>query len=99
MFRAFVVGVALIYAPLTTLAQTARPQDSVDPKAPAPRASYQSAFEGYRPYVDPESAPWRQVNDEVGRLKGHVGHAPKPPAGAVKPAAKPTAPSGHGAHK
>ena len=99
MFKAFVVGSALACAPLMTLAQTVRPQDAAEAKAPAPRVPYQSAFEGYRPYVDPEIAPWRQVNDEVGRLKGHVGHVPQQPASPAKPAAKPPAPSGHRAHK
>jgi len=76
----------------------ARP-DRAEPKSAAPTPSYESAFKDYRPYVDPEIASWRQVNDEVGRLKGHVGHVPPQPASVAKPAAKPPAPAGHGAHK
>lgn len=76
-------------------AQSAARPDVTDPKAPVPASQYESAFRGYRTYVDPEIAGWRAVNDEVGRLNGHVGHVPAPP----KPGAKPPAPMGHGAHK
>ena len=96
MYRT-IAGLALACAPLIALAQAARAP--VDPKAPAPAVVYESAFKDYRPYVDPEIARWREVNDEVGRLKGHVGHVPQQPASPVKPAAKSAAPSGHGAHK
>jgi hypothetical protein len=63
--------------------------------APPP---YRSAYDGYRPYVDEPLAPWREVNDTVGRVGGHVGvlragesSAPPPPAtpgAAPAPAAK-----------
>jgi hypothetical protein len=80
---------------------TARP-DPAESKAAAPAPAYDSAFKDYRPYVDPEIARWREVNQEVGRLKGHVGnvgHVPQQPGAAAKPAAKPPAQGGHGAHK
>jgi hypothetical protein len=60
-----------------------------------PARPYESAFKGYRPYVDPEVTRWRQSNEEVGRLGGHVGHVPKAQGPAVKPAAQ----GGHGSHK
>ena len=80
-------------------AQTAARPSPAEPKAAAPAPAYESAFKDYRPYIDPDIARWREVNDEVGRLKGHVGHAPQQPAMAGKPAAKPPAQSSHGAHK
>jgi hypothetical protein len=74
-------------------------------QTPAPRAAavaappvYRSAFEGYRPYVEEPLAPWREVNDTVGRVGGHVGviradesstpPAPATPGVAPAPAAK-----------
>jgi hypothetical protein len=36
---------------------------------------YRSALNGYRPYrADEPLRPWRDANDEVGRLGGHMGH-------------------------
>jgi hypothetical protein len=52
--------------------QAARPQPD-DPAARAPAAPYESAFAGYVPYREEKLAPWRDVNDEVGRIGGHVG--------------------------
>jgi hypothetical protein len=52
--------------------QAARPQPD-DPAARAPAAPYESAFAGYAPYREEKLAPWRDVNDEVGRIGGHVG--------------------------
>src|SRR5688572_23568934 len=98
MLRTTCLALAFCFAGSAT-AQTAVRPDPADPKAAAPARAYESAFKDYRPYVDPEIARWREVNEEVGGLKGHVGHAPAPPGGATKPAAKPAAPAGHGAHK
>jgi hypothetical protein len=70
-----------------------------------PPAQYESAFAGYVPYREEKLAPWREVNDEVGRVGGHVGmfgggHAGTKP-GPSKPAAdrpaagaKPAEPTG-----
>jgi hypothetical protein len=47
-----------------------------DPRAPearVPALTYQSAFQDYRPYREQELAPWREVNEEVARVGGHVG--------------------------
>ena len=76
-------------------AQTAARPDPADPKAAVPARPYEPAFKDYRPYVDPEVARWRQSNEEMGRLGGHVGHVPKPQGATPKPAAQ----GGHGSHK
>ena len=76
---------------------TARP-DPADPKAAVPARPYESAFKDYRPYVDPDVARWRQSNEEMGRLGGHVGHVPRE-TGPARPGAKPPAAAGHGGHK
>ena len=93
------VFVLLAYASGLAVAQTSVRTPASDPKAAAPAPSYESAFKDYRPYVDPEIARWREVNQEVGQLNGHMGHVPKQPGVTGKPAAKPPAQGGHGAHK
>jgi hypothetical protein len=90
-------ALALAGATAAAGAQTPAP-----PRAPvtAPPA-YQSAFEGYRPYVEEPLAPWREVNDAVERVGGHVGvlrteetTAPQP---ATPPAREPKG-AAHDAH-
>lgn len=50
---------------------------------PSPaRLQYRSAFEGYRPYREPEARSWRGSNEEAGSLGGHAGQL-KPPGSAV----------------
>ena len=44
-----------------------------DPAASAPPVTYRSAFEGYRLFRDEAIADWRAVNEEVGRVGGHIG--------------------------
>lgn len=80
-------------------AQTTGWPDVTDPKAAAPARPYESAFKDYKPYADPEVSRWREVNENVGRLNGHVGHVPRQPEAATRPGTKPPAPAGHGAHK
>jgi len=85
---------ALVCAAGAAGAQTPAPREAAVAAPPA----YRSAFEGYRPYVEEPLAPWREVNDTVGRVGGHVGvlradesSAPPPPAtpgAAPAPAAK-----------
>ena len=45
---------------------------------------YQSAFENYRAYEEPEPISWQRANDEAGALGGHVGQMK--PAGTFTPA-------------
>lgn len=77
--------------------------------ASAPAASaasapaYRSAFEGYTGHADVPVRPWREVNDQVGRIGGWrvyaregQGSGPSPAAGghaghAAGPAARPAA--------
>ena len=70
---------------------------ATDPAAPAPSASYGSAFADYKPFREEAIADWRALNEEVGRIGGHKGvmggaggHAGH--GGTAKPAtAKPVA--------
>jgi hypothetical protein len=84
---------ALAAATAGSAAAQARP-DPADAKAKAPAVEYRSAFESYRPYVEPELASWRAVNEEVRSAGGHVGLMRG--QGQEKPPEKPAA---HGGHK
>lgn len=80
-------------------AQVSSRPDPSDPKASVPsRSAYESAFKDYRPHSDPKVERWRESNEEMGRLKGHVGHVPGAVPPAAAPAQKPGS-AGHGGHK
>jgi hypothetical protein len=63
-----------IMALTVALAATPAWADSHPPKEPIPETSYQSAFADYKPFQDETLYDWRQVNGEMGRLRGHMGH-------------------------
>jgi hypothetical protein len=72
-----------------------------DPAATVPPAEYRSAFTEYRRSSEPKLAPWREVNEEVGRLGGHRGHVRgegRAPGAASGASAAPAAKGGHSAH-
>lgn len=48
--------------------------DSPPPEKAIPETSYQSAFADYKPFQDEALHDWRQINAEMGRLRGHIGH-------------------------
>jgi hypothetical protein len=54
-------------------AQSEGKNDPRAPEARVPAVTYQSAFQDYRPYREQELASWREVNEEVARVGGHVG--------------------------
>lgn len=79
--------------PSVGLAQAFSP---ADPAAPAASSDYRSAFEGYRYFGDVKVGNWRDLNDEVARVGGHVGIMR-----AGEASAQPVVgghPSGHGNH-
>ena len=80
-------------------AQSSPQPDPADAKLAVPARQYESAFRDYRPYVDAEVDRWRETNEEMSRLGGHIGHVPKLPDAAAKPAAKAPAQREHGEHK
>lgn len=47
-----------------------------DHAAPAatPTVGYRSVFVDYKPMPNEPVVDWRQANDEMGRLRGHMGH-------------------------
>lgn len=98
MFRTTCFALATCFAGSAAAQSPARP-DPADPRASVPARPYESTFKDYRPYVDPDIARWREVNEEVGRLNGHIGHVPQQPGMPARPGAKPPAQGGHGGHK
>jgi hypothetical protein len=92
-----VVAPALWFAG-TAVAQSDGRPDPRGPKVKVPPVEYRSAFEGYRPYAEPEPRDWRRSNEEVGAAGAHAGHRPRQGEGAQtsKPA---PAHEGHGGHK
>jgi hypothetical protein len=101
------LALLVAFAPVAAAQHQERPNNPADPRAPAPAARYESAFAGYVPYREEKLAPWREVNEEVGRVGGHVGmfggghggHAgakpgPSKPAAAQPAGAKPAEPAG-----
>jgi hypothetical protein len=98
---------ALLFAGMA-VAQGDGRSDPMDPRAKVPPVEFRSAFEGYRPYAEPDLRDWRKSNEEVGTAGAHAGHragqgpgtqTSKPqPRSAEKSEAAP-AHQGHGAHK
>ncbi len=93
MYKELVLLLAATAA-MSAGAQPPRPEPA-DPKARVPSVEYRSAFEGYRRYAEPEVTGWREMNEEVGRVGGHLGIVRE----AAKPGAKAPAQAGHGGHK
>ena len=70
----YIVLVALVALAPSALAQQRAPQPHpADPAAKAPAVKYESAFAGYTPFREEKLAPWREVNDDVGKVRGHAG--------------------------
>lgn len=65
LLAALVAGAASAEAPK-------RP-NPIDAQAPVPAPVYRSAFDGYKPIGPEPRAIWREVNEEVGRMGGHIG--------------------------
>ena len=91
----------------TASAQSGSTTDPLDPNARVPAVDYRSPLSTYRPVRDPSVANWKETNEQVGRLGGHVGHTGAG-QGSGKPAATPgkdaprgqqPAATGHGSHR
>ena len=54
-------------------AQSGTRPDPADPNARVPETAYCSAFDGYRSHELSKQTPWRDANEAVGRIGGHVG--------------------------
>lgn len=74
MKNAFIAVIALaVHGPLAAAQPAASHNNPVDPVAPVPALQYESAFKGYSGFRETPLAPWRDVNEEVARVGGHLG--------------------------
>jgi hypothetical protein len=84
------VGV-LASLPFAATAQQAPQQPNpLDANATVPASTYESAFKNYQTAADEQASPdkaWRFANDEMAKLRGHVGHMKdEVPASSTSPA-------------
>jgi hypothetical protein len=54
-------------------AQSAARPDPADPAVRVPETAYRSAFDGYQKHELSKQVPWREANDAVHRVGGHLG--------------------------
>lgn len=64
--------------------------EAPSPEAVEPEAKYQSAFADYRGWREEPIKSWREANEEMRRLSGHMGH----PTGTAVPLTPPGKPPG-----
>lgn len=62
-----------IYAPHAVAQQAPARPSPVDPAVSVTPVRYESPFSGFMPYREQELASWREVNEEVARIGGHIG--------------------------
>ncbi len=88
--RRMLPAVALIVAATAQagqLAPTAGRASPLDARADVPAVTYESAFARYRPHADEKLRPWKDSNDNVGRIGGWRSYARE--AAQEEPAAAP----------
>ena len=82
-------------------AQTPAPPAPAATTTQAAPAAFRSALEGYQPYTDEKIVPWKEANDNVGRIGGWRAYAkeaaqaapgPQTPGAVAKPGS-PAAPT------
>lgn len=72
---------------LSGLASAQTPPASTPQTASAP--TYRSALDGYQPFADEKLAPWKESNDNVGRIGGWRVYAKEASEGGAAPSAAP----------
>ena len=89
MKHLFAYAALAVLAPHAVAQQHPPRPNPADPAAVVPPVRYESAFTGYTSYLEQDLAAWREVNDEVARIGGHIkmfggaGHAGH--GGAIPP--------------
>ena len=69
----FAVMALAAHGPLAAAQPAASNTNPADPAVPVPALQYESAFTDYRGGRETPLAPWRDVNEEVARVGGHLG--------------------------
>lgn len=80
---------------LTALSAHAQPDSSAPSPASVP--AFRSALEDYQPFSDEKLVPWREANDNVGRIGGWRVYAREAQEGADGARTAPTGPATGGA--
>jgi hypothetical protein len=86
-------GAPLAWAQPAGNGSKADPQDA---KAPVPRVMYQSSLADYRAFSDEKLMPWKESNDNVGRIGGwraYAKEAQEPSGASMPPGAKRSVPA------
>ena len=68
IFKTFAVSAALCASATLSYAAATPNPDVAD--SPTPPTQYKSPFKDYRPLGDDKRTPWRDANDEVGKIGG-----------------------------
>ena len=68
----YCAAVAVPFAHSAEPATPSRPS-ATDAGALVPETRHDSAFSAYQPYRHQMLAPWREVNDQVRKVGGHIG--------------------------
>ena len=87
MFQRMPALVLATQAFLTGMTSAQTPPPSMPQAASA--LTYRSALEGYQPFTDEKLAPWKESNDNVGRIGGWRVYAREASDGNVTPSAAP----------
>lgn len=100
-FAVLCCACAAFWLPPAAAQQQAAAAHPADPRALVPPPQYSSAFNSYRPFRDEKPGPWREINDEVARVGGHLGifRSSAPAAQGATPATNPHAGHHPGATK
>lgn len=113
MFHSSLARWLAVFPAIATVAAVAQPTQAPAPATapvrtattvtPPPALIYKSALEGYQPFADEKSIPWKEANETVYRRGGWQAYAKeasstgaaedKPTKGATSPA--PSAHQGH----
>lgn len=101
-------SLSLLASPATWAQTSASKPDPSDARASVPPVIYDSPFARYRNFAEQAVAPWKETNDNAGRIGGwrvYAREAREPEAGGRAPGVKPIPaeaakpmPDSHGGH-
>ena len=96
-YRAGVWLLTLVTATVTGVAQAQVNQSPESNTASAVGLAYSSTLESYQPYSAQQVQPWRESNDNVGRIGGWQTYAKEmsQPDSAASPKVEAGTPAGH----
>jgi hypothetical protein len=99
MKHLFALAALAVLAPHASAQQHPPRPNAADPAAVVPPVRYESAFTGYASYREQDPGSWRELNEEVGRIGGHVRMFGGAGHGGAKPGSATPAPGAPSASK